>query len=206
VDLRANKVTCHVDVDAPKEGRPATRVNWLVRQLKHAPDALRVEAFQMHARGAGTAALLKDVREDSGVLLADPKKELRAFRVALTVPVGSKRGRGRGSFIDSVVDAMNSFYADVVQHLKAWAATPPKMREPEEVPSGTQPALVSTALSSQDGVEPPDAPETPTPETGGDTADAETGVRENLGTTSAWEATDAQAENELLAASEPASQ
>ena len=32
------KVTCHVDVDAPREGRPTTRVNWLVRQLKNAPD------------------------------------------------------------------------------------------------------------------------------------------------------------------------
>jgi hypothetical protein len=29
-DLRASKVTCHVDVDAPREGRPTTRVNWLV--------------------------------------------------------------------------------------------------------------------------------------------------------------------------------
>jgi hypothetical protein len=26
VDLRANKVTCHIDIDAPKEGRPPTRV------------------------------------------------------------------------------------------------------------------------------------------------------------------------------------
>src|SRR3712207_1777950 len=34
LDLRAGRVTCHVDLDAPKEGRPSTRVNWLVRQLK----------------------------------------------------------------------------------------------------------------------------------------------------------------------------
>jgi hypothetical protein len=160
VDLRANKVTCHVDIDAPKQGRPATRVNWLIRQLKHAPDGLRVEAFQLHARGAGTAALLKDVRENPAALVADPKKELRAFRVTLTAPTGSKRGRGRASFIDSVVDGINTFYADVIQHLKAWTATPPKMREAEAPPAGTAPALVSTALSSQDGpqgAEPSDA-------------------------------------------------
>ena len=44
-DLRAAKVTCHVDMDAPREGRPTTRVNWLLRQLKSAPDATRLEAF-----------------------------------------------------------------------------------------------------------------------------------------------------------------
>lgn len=160
VDLRAGRVTCHLDIDAPKEGRPATRVNWLIRQLKAAPDGLRVEAFQMHARGAGTAALLKDVRSDPNVLIADPKKELRAFRIALTAPTGTKRGRGRGSFIDSVGEAINGFYGDVVQNVKAWTATPPKMREPEPAPADTPTALVSTAFSSQDGAEPADSPDT----------------------------------------------
>ena len=36
-DLRAGKVTCHVDVDAPKEGRATTRVNWLLRQSRTHP-------------------------------------------------------------------------------------------------------------------------------------------------------------------------
>jgi hypothetical protein len=154
VDLRANKITCYVDIDAPKEGRSSTRVNWLLRQLKSAPDSLRVEAFQVHARGAGAVALLKDVRGNPAVLIADPKKDLRGFRIALSTATGSKRGRGKGSFIDSVVDALNNFYGDVIQHLKAWTAAPPKMREADPTPAETSPALVSTALSSQDGAEP----------------------------------------------------
>ena len=36
-DLRAGRITCYADVDAPREGRPTTRVNWLLRQLKDAP-------------------------------------------------------------------------------------------------------------------------------------------------------------------------
>src|SRR4051812_29263135 len=44
VDLRASRVTVHVDIDGPREGRPTTRVNWLVRQLKAAPDSVRLEA------------------------------------------------------------------------------------------------------------------------------------------------------------------
>src|SRR5690606_38572460 len=36
-DIRAQKVTCSLTIDAPKEGRATTRVNWLIRQLKDAP-------------------------------------------------------------------------------------------------------------------------------------------------------------------------
>jgi hypothetical protein len=153
-DLRAGTVTCHVDVDAPREGRPTTRVNWLLRQLKNAPDQVRVEARAAHARGAGAAELLKQVREDPSLLVADPAKEIRSFQVALVTSMGAKRGRGRGAFIDGVLDAVDAFYADVLQHLKAWSAAPPKLRPDVESIAheqpGTSPALVSTALSSQD--------------------------------------------------------
>lgn len=154
MDLRSNSVTCLVEIDAPKEGRPTTRVNWLVRQLKNAPDSLRLEAFASHARGVSTASLLKEVREDAAVLIQDPKKDLRSFRLALSSPLGTKRGRGRGAAIDSVIDAVDDFYGEVLQHLKAWTATPPRMREATGLPEGKVPELVSTALSSQDGVEP----------------------------------------------------
>ncbi|MGY1846944.1 MULTISPECIES: hypothetical protein [unclassified Blastococcus] len=154
LDLRASRVTLHVDVDAPREGRSTTRVNWLVRQLKAAPDSVRLEAFAMHARGPGAADLLKSVREDANLLIQDPKRDLRSFRVALTSPLGTKRGRGRGAAIDSVLDAVDTFYGEVLQHLKAWTAAPPKMREVADLPGQSRTDLVSTALSSQDGAEP----------------------------------------------------
>lgn len=151
-DLRAGVVTCHADIAAPREGRATTRINWLVRQLRHAPDTARIEAFVMHARGAGTAELLRAVREQPAILIEDPKKELRAFRVALGLPLGIKRGRGRGSFIDSIENAIDSFYGNVVQDLRAWTATPPRLREAPAQPD-ERPSLTSTALSSQDGAE-----------------------------------------------------
>lgn len=159
VDLRANRVACHVDIDAPREGRPTTRVNWLVRQLRNAPDTVRVEAFTAHQRGPGQADLLRVVREDPTVLAGDAQRELRSFRVAVTSPTGSKRGRGRGTFIDSVLDTLDGFYGEVMQHLKAWSATPPRLREPLVEPLvETETALDSNALSSQDGAEPPAEP------------------------------------------------
>jgi hypothetical protein len=151
-DLRAGVATCHVDIAAPREGRATTRVNWLVRQLRHAPDTARIEAFVMHGRGAGTAELLRAVREQPALLIEDPKKELRAFRVALGLPLGTKRGRGRGSFIDSMENAIDTFYGSVVQDLRAWTATPPRLREAPTQPDEPT-SLTSTALSSQDGAE-----------------------------------------------------
>lgn len=153
-DLRAGTVTCHVDVEAPREGRATTRVNWLLRQLKAAPDGVRIEAHAAHERGPGAAELLVKARQNPALLIADPAKDLRTFQVAMTVPMGSKRGRGRGSFIDSVLTAIDTFYADVVQHLKAWAAAPPRLRSEADALATEEgqvaPALVSTALSSQD--------------------------------------------------------
>jgi hypothetical protein len=155
-DLRASKIVCHVDLDAPREGRITTKVNWLTRQLKNAPETLRLESFAMHARGPGNAELLRTVRENPSVLIGESAKDLRAFRVAQNSPAGTKRGTGRGAFIDSVLDAIDTFYEEVIQNLKPWMPTPPKLRSPEEaievepVPA----ALSSTAISSQDGPEP----------------------------------------------------
>ncbi|WP_246464928.1 hypothetical protein [Ruania alkalisoli] len=147
-DLRASQITAHISIDAPRTGRQATRVNWLVRQLKNAPGDTRIEALVANSRGPGAAELLSVVRDDPSVLVIDPKKEIRSFRIAYSAPMGTKVARGRGSFIDSVLDLLDTFYADVVQHLKSWSAPPPRLREAESEP---EPALSSTALSSQDG-------------------------------------------------------
>jgi hypothetical protein len=153
-DLRSGRITCHVDIDAPREGRPTTRVNWLLRQLRSAPEQLRIEAFAMHSRGSTAVDLLRNVRDNPGLLIADTRKDLRAFRLALSVPAGTKRGRGRGSFIDSVLDAIDGFYGETMQNLKAWSAPPPRLREPAEPRQPAPTSVVSTSLSSQDGVGP----------------------------------------------------
>ena len=73
-DLKSSRITCHVDVDAPGEGRGTTRVNWLVRQLKAAPDTARVEAFAVHSRGSSAAELLGKVRGEPALLVADASR------------------------------------------------------------------------------------------------------------------------------------
>jgi hypothetical protein len=151
VDLRASRITCSFDIDAPREGRATTRINWLTRQLKDSPGTLRVEAHFARGR-ADTAELLRDVRETPAKLIADPTKEIRSFTVAATSAAGSKRSAGRGGFIDSLLDAVDTSYEEIGQRLKAWAATPPRLRSEHEVEvEENVPAdLPSAALSSQD--------------------------------------------------------
>ena len=154
-DLRSSRVTCHVDIDAPREGRPTTRVNWLARQLKNAPAATRVECFNARARGSSAAELLGAVRLNPASLVTDPGCDIRTFRIAAITSLGTKRGRGRGAFIDSMLAASDGFYAEVLQDLKAWSAAPPKMRPPSPAAADAEPtkpaSLGSTDFSSQDG-------------------------------------------------------
>jgi hypothetical protein len=151
VDIRAAQVTCSFSTSAPAEGRPTTRVNWLLRQLKDAPDTLRIEAFAARQRG-GTAELLKTAREDPGVLVADPTKEIKSFTVTYIGKLGGARLAGRSGFIDSVMDAILESYDVVGQRLKDWSAAPPRLRKPEEVVVDEQVSkeIPSAALSSQD--------------------------------------------------------
>lgn len=85
-NLRAGTVTCTVDVDAPREGRPTTRINWLVRQLKNAPETVRVETRLAHQRGAGPTELLRTVRENPASISGDVGREIRSFQVSLALP------------------------------------------------------------------------------------------------------------------------
>lgn len=122
VDLRAGRVICGVTVHAPDQGKPLTRINWLMRQLGQAPDSLLIEAVPAFAR-SGPCRPLVEVKAKPQVLVEDPKKDIRTFVVRMSAPAGSKRGQGRGTFVGSVLETVDRFYGDVVQGLKPW--TPP---------------------------------------------------------------------------------
>ncbi|MGH3272738.1 MAG: hypothetical protein ACRDNZ_00215 [Streptosporangiaceae bacterium] len=130
-DLRAGLIHCAVDVSAPREGRPTTRVNWLLRQLRNAPPQLCIEGTYAWQRGCGPARSLTEARADPRALIDDSGHELRAFTLTLSSNAGPARGQGHGSFVNSVLAAVEKFYTEVVQHLKPWTPAPPKVREGE---------------------------------------------------------------------------
>lgn len=134
-DLRTRKVITSVTVDAPGDGRPATRVTWLLRQLKDAPDGLLIEASFVSTK-ATTAGLLSAIRANPASLLLDKdaKRPPRTFRLTLARPMGTKRGKGEKSFVRDTRQQTIDLYRDLVQHLRPWAAAPPRLPdEPQEV-------------------------------------------------------------------------
>lgn len=131
LDLRASRVDVALAIGAPSSGRQATRINWLLRQLDGAPPVLHVRARVTHARGDGPSKSLAVLLEEPLALLEDRHAEIATFTLTLSKTTGTKRGQGRGSFVGSVLDAVDSFYSDVVQHLRPWADLAPKVKTPE---------------------------------------------------------------------------
>lgn len=132
-DLRARKVITSVAIDAPAEGRPTTRVKWLLKQLKDAPSTLIVEASFVNTK-ASTAWRLDELRDSPQRLLleADPKRPPRSFTLTLASPMGAKRGKGERSFVLETRKQTIAFYRDLVQDLRLWRASAPKL--PDEPP------------------------------------------------------------------------
>jgi hypothetical protein len=134
VDLKAKQLMTSIPLDAPGEGkRPLTKITWLLRQLQDAPDDLRVDV-RFPSRKIGTAALLRDCREDPARLLLDddPTCQPRSFLLALTRPIKAKSGSGPGSFVEEVRSHTADFYRDIVQDLKPPPPTTPKLPEADE--------------------------------------------------------------------------
>ena len=134
-DLRSRLVTTSVQVDAPKDKKARGRVGWMLGQLKHAPPELRI-ATRFARSAETTACLLEQARTDPSALLSssDPKREPRHFELALSGPMGRKRGRGGGSFVEDTRRQTLSFYREIVQGLKPWRPPAPKL--PEEPTEG----------------------------------------------------------------------
>jgi hypothetical protein len=141
-DLRARRTLTSVTIDAPREGRAKSRINWLLRQLGDAPADLRVEAAFPSARET-TSVLLGDAREEPEKLLypADPKREPRSFTLTLARAMGQKRGKAEGSFVRETRAQTFDFYREILQQLKGWQPRPPKLHgaEGDKVPEAPSP-------------------------------------------------------------------
>lgn len=130
-DLRGRRFRTSVSVAAPKEGRPATRINWMLRQLSEARDDVLLEARYPNQKEP-TSSTLKVVKANPERLLyaADRKREPMSFRVVWSKDLGMKRGRLAGSFVLESKQQTSDFYRSIVQGLRAWAPAAPKLPPP----------------------------------------------------------------------------
>lgn len=131
-DLRARLTRTSVNVTAPKEGRPLTRINWVLRQLRKAPGDLRINVRFARTKET-TSSLLSDAIEDPKILLSpsDPRREPRAFNLSLARPLGTKRGKGERSFVLETRRQVVGFYGDLVENLRDWQPKAPKLSSAE---------------------------------------------------------------------------
>lgn len=135
VDLRAQMVTTSVSIKAPGEGRAETRVKWILRQLKAAPDDLRLETKFVNTSKT-TAVLLREVRDEPkrSLLADDLKREPREFSLSLARPMAIKRSSGQGGFITETRQQAIDFYRELFQQLTDWRPKAPKLREKRPSP------------------------------------------------------------------------
>jgi hypothetical protein len=135
-DLRTRQLTTSVGIEAPSDGRPKTRITWLLRQLKDAPDPLLVQAHYPNVRDSIGGRLGELRVKPERLLASDLRREPRSFRLSLVRDLGSKRGSGAGSFVAETQRQTADFYRAVVQHLHPWHAPAPRLAaeeaEPEE--------------------------------------------------------------------------
>lgn len=130
-DLRSRQISVGTWLTAPQEGRTRGRVGWLLRQLTNAPDTLKITTRA--SRSSNTyAGSLSVARENPEVLYPEGDREIKAFGLTITRNMGLKRDAGKGSFIESVISTTEEFYQHVLQNLRPWKASPPKLKRKEE--------------------------------------------------------------------------
>jgi hypothetical protein len=134
VDLTKRTITCAMKVMAPQDKkRSSARVNWLVKQIVKAnPEGIYVKALRP-GRSEETQALLSVVLLDPEALDSPGNNVVpNAFEVFYMVDLA---GRFAGSkiFIDELERAVPRFYEQVGQRLRAWVASPPKIRPRDPV-------------------------------------------------------------------------
>jgi len=91
--------------------------------------------------------LLGNVRKNPNILTPVENREIVVFTISLSRPMGVKRSIGNRSFIGSVLQTLDDFYGDVVEHLKEWQPPAPKLQKDEE-------RDVESNLGSQGSAEP----------------------------------------------------
>jgi len=125
---------------APDDRTARATVVWLVRQLKHAPGSLLVDAYSKSSR-IPTTASLEQLREDPRQAVPASGQIPVRFELRQQSPMGTgRRSTRKKGFIDSVIDALMDFYANAVQDLKPFVRRAPSIDRPDGAAAGEQQA------------------------------------------------------------------
>ncbi len=133
-DFLRRVIILSVEVGAPQDrARAPSVINWLTRQLPvTSDDAKLLIRAAWRNRTQKTAAFLSQVREDTACLIGSNKSLLpRSFEVIRTIVMAGRFIQSQ-NFVEDVKSAVPIFYSDVIQHLKEWSPSPPKIKESKD--------------------------------------------------------------------------
>ncbi len=128
-DLGAGVLHCGFELAAPVDGKNKTKLNWLLKQFKEVPKDARLSIGYKRARNMEASVSLSALKSGELELELDSNRELAFFRVDSVRTFGTKRGRGQGAFIDSVLNQVTDTYSQLLQPVKPWAPSAPKLSE-----------------------------------------------------------------------------
>lgn len=128
-DLGAGVLHCGFELAAPLDGKNKTKLNWLLKQFKEVPKDARLSIGYKRARNLEASVSLSALKSGELEIELDSSRELAQFRVDSVRAFGTKRGRGQGAFIDSVLNQVTDTYSQLLQPVKPWAASAPKLSE-----------------------------------------------------------------------------
>lgn len=150
VILPSQSVQYILQVAAPAEGRQATRVNWLSRQLREdrLPTGQLTVSAEWTVRGLTTTVGARDFLEDTNMLCLDkagapvPRDaNPRSFQVVWTRALSKGRGRSSAPVLKGISDGLEEFYYGVVQDIVPFVPKAPRLdtKEPEREASSLDP-------------------------------------------------------------------
>jgi len=128
-DVGSGFLHCECTVEAPAEGRNRAKINWVLRQLKGEHKGLSLSWSYKHSRTREKPHAVADLLDKAYEFDLLNEKEITSFTIELTSKLGTKRTSGDGGLIDSVVDAFERFYGEVLENFRPWQNPAPKLSE-----------------------------------------------------------------------------
>jgi len=128
-DIGSGMTHTSFDISAPGEGKNKSKLNWLLKQLKTIPGDALLSMGYKHSRTMEVPVKLALLKSGDLEMSLDNSKDIATFRISVVRASGDKRGRGKGAFIDSVLSQVELTYADLLQPIKPWVSSAPKLSE-----------------------------------------------------------------------------
>ncbi len=129
-DVRAQVVKVGMQIKAPEDRKTSqARVNWLLRQIRNAPEKDIFVRIIWPSRQRDLVCSLADLRLDTKQILDSYKQVPRAFEV-FYVADDARKFSGPNTLIEMIEHEVPYFYDNICQEIDPWVPSPPKSAAP----------------------------------------------------------------------------